>query len=563
MTSIIDSLKAEGVLVLYHDYRTGHCNDLSGNGNDGTPAATTWASNGIQFTAAGEVTVADAAELQLTEGTLVVLLDGLHTHTGDGQVLIAKRDVGGTNYYFYIANTPAIRLYDGANHRNINTDLTSKKCFAINLKNGETPEGFVDGLSIGNFSGAVAISVDNAPITIGNLYTDNNPMNTPMQAALIINRKLTATEHSQLYAELTSLTFPRKSAGKALPTLDDEEVVDGNMEAAGVGDWTVGSSATLTKEDNNVLGGSQVLRVAFNGAAWPYARQGATMVVGTKYRITGWARGDGANAWRIYNPTQWLHYGTISTTWQPFDVTFTATDTSFRLYSISSAAGWAEFDNVSVREVLDDETQFKTDWNAQVSEANVAAGYIENTPFQRGTGTWRVSTETINGKTCKVLECIAAGIAYIDARLFSGDPTQDAYGTWEWWFNHANGSLTNMVFQANLAGTSGYMIQALNDESLTLFEIPAMTTHFATVAGYISHSTWYKTTVTRRQSDGMFTAYLDDTIISVTAGANPIDDATHTTSEVIAFDIDAGDKIAIADISGDTCLRKLHGVIEP
>ena len=77
MLSIIDSLKAEGVLKLYHDYRAGHVQDLSGNSNHGVMTATAWTNRGISFPAStSKITVADSAELQLTEGTLVVSLVG-------------------------------------------------------------------------------------------------------------------------------------------------------------------------------------------------------------------------------------------------------------------------------------------------------------------------------------------------------------------------------------------------------------------------------------------------------------------------------------------------------
>ena len=77
MASIIDTLKAEGALVLYHDYRARNFNDLSGNNNDGTPTGSVaFTGNGVNLPlapfASNNISVADSAELQLTAGTLIV-----------------------------------------------------------------------------------------------------------------------------------------------------------------------------------------------------------------------------------------------------------------------------------------------------------------------------------------------------------------------------------------------------------------------------------------------------------------------------------------------------------
>ena len=151
---IIQRLKTEGVLKLYHDYRSGHLDDLSGNDNDGTPSETVWTNRGIEFPKTAEVAVSDSAELQLTEGTLIVLAD--FTSQEYTEVLIAKRDTGGINYQFQLV-VDNIQFYDGTNIRSIATDITGKKCVTISFANGEIPTGYVDGVRVGSFDKTVAV----------------------------------------------------------------------------------------------------------------------------------------------------------------------------------------------------------------------------------------------------------------------------------------------------------------------------------------------------------------------------------------------------------------------
>jgi hypothetical protein len=245
MSSIIQTLKAEGVLKLYHDYRSSEARDLSGNSNDGTYTSTEWANGGLRFGNAGFVTVSDSAELQLTTGTIIIFGDF------DAQAsrrMLVKKDAGGTNYDF-LMTAATITFYDGTNTRTLTTSIVNKKYVAVNFANGGTPEGFVDGISVGNFSGTVAISVDDADVLVGNIVGGSQPFPSTMKAALIVNRVLTATEHAQLYAELSDMKWPNKKTEKALkstlPNLDDPTLI---------GAWNVpvnGSLLDLSSQGNN------------------------------------------------------------------------------------------------------------------------------------------------------------------------------------------------------------------------------------------------------------------------------------------------------------------------
>lgn len=131
----------------------------------------------------------------------------------------------------------------------------------------------------------------------------------------------------------------------------DELLTDGDMEAPGTSAWTAGNSATLTKQTSSPHGGSTVLRVAYSSSFSPYAYENG-VTIGHRYRVHGFARGDGTFAPDIKTSTgATLWTGTSSTEWQEFDIEATADGTYFRLSSRCISSGYVEFDDVSIREI--------------------------------------------------------------------------------------------------------------------------------------------------------------------------------------------------------------------
>jgi hypothetical protein len=132
-------------------------------------------------------------------------------------------------------------------------------------------------------------------------------------------------------------------------------LVDGNCNDSGVTAWTVGGSATLTKETTSPVAyeGSRWLKAAYNGTSNPYAQQFIT-TIGENYELMGVINGDGT-----YKPFVWWDTGpsritgTISTSWQKVDTIYTATRTDLRFYSEATAAGHAGFDDFSVDHLTD------------------------------------------------------------------------------------------------------------------------------------------------------------------------------------------------------------------
>lgn len=124
-------------------------------------------------------------------------------------------------------------------------------------------------------------------------------------------------------------------------------LVDGDMELPNVDEWTPGSSAVLTKETTDPHGGIRCLRVEALIGDYPFAMQ-ASLVVGAKQRIVGYARGDGDKPPRVDIWTTTIWTGTSSTDWQKFDVTVVPDNTNLRLTCVTTGTGHAEFDDVSV-----------------------------------------------------------------------------------------------------------------------------------------------------------------------------------------------------------------------
>lgn len=133
-----------------------------------------------------------------------------------------------------------------------------------------------------------------------------------------------------------------------LPITYTVPFVDGDMEAAGLVGWTAGHSALLTKSAAAPHGGLQALRVEYNGVNAPYATQ-SPFSPGQKYLVEGWARGDATYAPCIQNQlgvSLWV--GTNNVNWQAFSINFTASDVGLIFGSDCVAAGWVEFDDVTI-----------------------------------------------------------------------------------------------------------------------------------------------------------------------------------------------------------------------
>jgi hypothetical protein len=75
MGSFIQELIRNNELCLWHDYRAGHCRDLSSNSNDGIINGNViWEGDGLRFVdSTAHVEVSHHASLNLTNVTMVLL----------------------------------------------------------------------------------------------------------------------------------------------------------------------------------------------------------------------------------------------------------------------------------------------------------------------------------------------------------------------------------------------------------------------------------------------------------------------------------------------------------
>jgi len=196
--------------------------------------------------------------------------------------------------------------------------------------------------------------------------------------------------------------------------------------------------------------------------------------------------------------------------------------------------------------------QYKSSWGTSVSTANVTGGILGDSEWKVGSGTWQIDTATINGQKCKVFNCVVAGILYLPI----GDivnPTEVAYGTWDFWVNHANASTTDIGFATGAASiASGYGVTVASDESVKIVEYAVG--DVTATGGTLVAATWTNVRVTR-DFTGAFVLSIDGT------AADTGTDTTTTTATHVALDFDAGDKLAISDLKGNHSFNKYLGII--
>lgn len=129
---------------------------------------------------------------------------------------------------------------------------------------------------------------------------------------------------------------------------------DGNMEAAATTLWVGSGQVTLSKETTTPHSGSRCLRETIaSGSIW-YVRPVFSPTIGRRYKLSGWARGDGTSNPIVTGntgaPTYWT--GTNSTSWQPFSVTFTAASATIiaLMWAIGGTVGnYVEWDDVTLQ----------------------------------------------------------------------------------------------------------------------------------------------------------------------------------------------------------------------
>lgn len=214
--------------------------------------------------------------------------------------------------------------------------------------------------------------------------------------------------------------------------------------------------------------------------------------------------------------------------------------------------------------------QFKTGWGAKVSVANenTVGNYIGqgSTPFEILSGTWKVSTTTIDGELHKVLECVAAGTAWLDRCFMNINSSEAAYGGWRFRIYHAaSATPTTIGFTATAkntpAVTTGYYLRVYDTQTrLGFYNAGAYTdlTSWGTGGG----ATETLDIQVGRRYDGAF-QYSYRRLSQPWTSTGTYTNTTYTTSEGMSINANAGDLISLGTVRDNSALIKYLGEFLP
>lgn len=365
-------------------------------------------------------------------------------------------------------------------------------------------------------------------------------------------------------------------------------IPDGDMEATGTTSWTAVNSAILSKETTSPYAGDQNLKVLYNSVNNPGAST-TRLTPGRTYRVQAPARASGCSA-KILLGTNEV-FSTSSGSWAACDAVGVADGTDLVLSSDANAPGdYAEFDSVIVTRVMTDESDISLtnrviravlDDNdlmyqgeryrlqrhgprnaaTQIQVANWTFEYLPFTQYLNYIPYWSIEDSTIETYPAKILSCGTPDWCYLPCSHFVGvTPAQAAYGTWEWWQYKTAGAtwpiisfISSDAVQPADSAQNGYIIQIQSTEEILLRKNTGgapYTTLFSTAAATMPNDTWVKFTITRSAAN-LFSVYMNDVLLTAATGSNPVTDSTHTTSNYMVLDLDAGDKVALERFDDD------------
>ena len=559
----------------FFDFRTGSYQDLSDNNyNASMTKANSFLKRSkdgryMKFSGVSKIQIGNNAGFEKNEPS--TYLWRFRTTRATTMAFLSKSEGAagykGFNLYMDSSGRITFRMYDngtgsGINAHNSTPAFDGKWHTCVCTYDGsETEAGitiYIDGVPgpmvlAGNsgFTGSILNSEDwtLAQASYGGLNFDGD-----LAYLAEYNVYLSNQEVAQLYEELEQEGSFDVTGLQKLTNPSRTLIVDGDMEAVGVTDWTAVNSATVTKETATPKEGTRYIRVAKSaGGNFPYIKQG-TAIIGERYRVTGYARTDGTvGVARLFisnlnNPI------TVATTsdWTFFDKTVTATSTTtlvaFMALTSGAVGEYCEFDNILVQQIANEDDIYMADgqgWNDTLQ--GVTAGQLDNS------GWWIQSGEHIIGSSPnssrKEIAVISAGIV--------SRPSYQAYGTWEFEMKHSPTTDTRLYFIADstnnhsVSGQSGYMFSVLSTERLAIHENNGdgtSTTKLTTAQDYIPTNQYVRYRITRT-AGGIFTVSLSYdsgkswTTATAESGANPFTDTTYSSSKFAVFNGGANDAI--------------------
>ena len=333
--------------------------------NDGSPCLGD-DDDSVKFNAGGYYKASGNSFADITTEDFVIEFIAKISGSGD-YFIIDKRigvtegwrvgwDSGSTEFRLYLEDSSSnIAVIDSAS---LEVGVWYHVVFCVNRDEASAYGGtcFINGVKSGGGDDPSAVgSITSAiPLTIGAQTdgTDNFDGNIAYTAMWKqVDLFSSGSQGEAQAANLAANRFAQVSGRYPQVFTHDDVIVDGDMEAVGVGDWTA-TNITLSKDSTAPLQeGTQHLRLTYLATSDGYAEQ-TIQIVGSKYRATGYARSDGTGIPKVseVGATHWT--GTNSTSWQAFDVTYVALTTDFRLQGGTLSAGvYVEFDDVTVTRV--------------------------------------------------------------------------------------------------------------------------------------------------------------------------------------------------------------------
>jgi len=225
VSGFIQELIRSGNLVLWHDYRAGHTQDLSqNNSNNGVINGNcVWEGNGLRFVdATAYVEVPHHASLNVTDATIVMLKPKRRNYAlgiGSPNLGYFVKEFGGAGLILRVyLNANRLAVHDGANARWSGIAYNDDERYVgMSSLAGTKIVGYREGVSIGLFNDVSSIPTSTHNVYIG-ICAAAMPYLGTMQSVMLINRVLTAAEHAQLYDELANLRWPTKFYASAKRT---------------------------------------------------------------------------------------------------------------------------------------------------------------------------------------------------------------------------------------------------------------------------------------------------------------------------------------------------------
>jgi len=239
---------------------------------------------------------------------------------------------------------------------------------------------------------------------------------------------------------------------------------------------------------------------------------------------------------------------------------------NFVIYSGLKSDAWVREQWVKVAQAA----QLKTGWGSKVSIANesTVGNFVGNgsTPFEILSGTWKVSTQTVDGELHKVIECVADGTVWLDRKFMNINSTEAAYGGWRFFVSHADNALpTTIALTATAkntpAVTTGYFLRVYNTLTREGTYNAGIYTNFE-LLGTGGGATEPLEVQVRRRFDNVWQHH-NRRIGQAWLTSTSDTEATYLTSEGMSITANAGDWISLGTVRDNFAFTKYLGEFDP